>query len=73
MIYLIRARYISVIQNMENDFLSSLIKEKSCHCLPCDIGEEGIMKRVTKSDIVGKGSKIWHFRGDVIFEWPHIP
>ena len=28
------------------------------------------MKKVTNSDIGGRGSKIWHFCGDVIFKWP---
>ena len=31
---------------------------------------EGIMKKMTNEDIVGGGSKIWQFRGDVISEWP---
>ena len=30
---------------------------------------EGIMKKVTNDDIGGKGSKIWYFCGDIIFEW----
>ena len=28
------------------------------------------MKKVSNGDIGGGGSKIWHFYGDVIFEWP---
>ena len=31
-------------------------------------GGGGIMKKVTNGAIGGRGSKIWHFRGDVIFE-----
>ena len=27
------------------------------------------MKKVTNNSMGGGGSKIWHFRGDVIFEW----
>ena len=27
------------------------------------------MKKLTNGDIGGVGSKIWHFCGDVIFEW----
>ena len=30
------------------------------------------MKKVTDGDIGKKGSKIYHFCGDVIFEWPFI-
>ena len=49
-------------------------KEKVCHYWAGDMmgGEyKSIMKKVTKSDIGGGGgSKIWHFRGEVIFEWP---
>ena len=33
------------------------------------MGRGGIIKKVTKGDIGGGGSKIWHFRGGVIFEW----
>ena len=36
------------------------------------LGGGGIMKKVTNGDIVGRGSKIWHFHGGVIFEWPLI-
>ena len=44
-----------------------MIKEKVCHYLPGEMGGEGIMKKVTNG---GKGGpKIWHFRGDAIFEW----
>ena len=28
------------------------------------------MKKVTNNDIKGRGSKIWDFRDDAIFEWP---
>ena len=28
------------------------------------------MKKVTSGDIGTGWSKIWYFRGDVIFEWP---
>ena len=28
----------------------------------------GIMKKVTNDEIGGRGSKIWHFHGDVSFE-----
>ena len=41
-----------------------------CHYLPGGTGGRGILKRVTNGDIGGR-FKIWHFRGDVIFEWPH--
>ena len=27
-------------------------------------------KKVTNGDIGRKGSKIWHFLGDAIFQWP---
>ena len=40
---------------MYNYFLRSLIKEKVCHYLPGDMGGEGVMKKVTKSDIGGRG------------------
>ena len=30
------------------------------------------MKKATNSDIEGRGFKIWHFCGKVIFEWSHI-
>ena len=52
--YLIRASYISVMQEMLNYLLRSLIKENVCHYLPDDMGGGGIMKEVTNSDIVGK-------------------
>ena len=45
-----------------------MIKEKLYHYLPGDMGGGGIMKKVTNGD--GWGCKIWHFCGDVIFEWP---
>ena len=32
------------------------------------MGGGGIMKKVTNGDVWG--CKIWHFCGDVIFEWP---
>ena len=47
-----------------------MIKEKICHYLPGDMGGGVLMKKETNGDIGGKGSKIWHFHGDVIFEWP---
>ena len=47
-----------------------MIKEKVCHYLPGYIGGGGMMKKVTNGDIEGGGYKIWHFCGDVIFEWP---
>ena len=52
---------------MPNYFLKSLIKKTFCHYLPGDMEGGGIMKKVTNGD---GGSKIWHFRGDVIFEAP---
>ena len=33
-----------------------------------DEGEGGIMKKVANGDIRERGAKIWHFRGEVIFE-----
>ena len=47
-----------------------MIKGKVWHYLPGDMSGEGIMKKMTNEDIVGGGSKIWQFRGDVISEWP---
>ena len=52
---------------MPNYFLKSLIKKTFCHYLPGDMEGGGIMKKVTNGD---GGSRIWHFRGDVIFEAP---
>ena len=52
---------------MWNSCLKSLIKENVCHYLSGDMAGGGIMKKVTNGDIGGKGSKIWHFRGDVIY------
>ena len=52
---------------MPNYFLKSLIKKTFCHYLPGDMEGGGIMKKVTHGD---GGSRIWHFRGDVIFEAP---
>ena len=46
------------------------MKEKVCHYLSGDTGAGVIMKKVTNGDIGGRKSKIWHFRGDIIFEWP---
>ena len=48
------------------------VKTLACHSLPSDMGEEGIMKkkRLTMTQ-GGVGSKIWHFRCDVMFEWSH--
>ena len=40
---------------MYNYFLRSLIKEKVCHYLPGDMRGEGVMKKVTKGDIGGRG------------------
>ena len=36
--------------------------------LDVDAGEGGIMKKVTNGGIGEREAKIWHFRGDVIFE-----
>ena len=47
--------YISVVQDMQNCFLKSLIKEKVCHYLPGNMGGRGIMKKVTKIDIGDRG------------------
>ena len=46
-----------------------MIKDKVCYYLPGDMG--GTMKKVTNNDIgeEGGGAKIWHFCGEVIFEW----
>ena len=35
---------------------------------PGDIGGGGVMKKVTNGDTGRRGSKIWHFGGEVIFE-----
>ena len=49
-----------VIPNMKNYFLRSLITEEVCHYLSGNMGEGGIMKKVTNCDIGGRVSKIWH-------------
>ena len=46
--------YISYTKYV-NFFLRSLIKEKSCHYFPGDIGRRGIMKKVTSGDIGERG------------------
>ena len=47
------------------------MKERVCYSLPGDIEGEGIMKKVTNGNIGAEGGpKIWHFCGDIIFEWP---
>lgn len=55
---------------MQDYFLSPLIKKKLCHYLPGDMERRGIMAKVTNGDAGVGGSKIWQFRGDIIFEWP---
>lgn len=50
----------------------SLIKEKFVTICLVTKGGGGMMKKVTNGDIGVGGSKIWYFRGDVIFEWPLI-
>ena len=51
---------------MQNHFLRSLIKEN----VSWWHGGKGYNEKSDNGDIGGGGSKIWHFRGDIIFEWP---
>ena len=46
-----------------------MIKDKVCHYLHDNMEGEGTMKKVTNSNIGGRGSEMWHFRDDIIFEW----
>ena len=45
-----------------------LDQRKIFHYLPGDMGGGFIMKKVTNGDVGERGSKIWHFRGDVLNE-----
>ena len=46
-----------------------MIKEKVCHYLSGNIGGGSILKNVTNGATGERGSKIWCFCGDAIFEW----
>ena len=62
--------HISYTKYVKLFFKVFLIREKVCRCLPGDMKGGGIMKKVTNGDI--RGSKIWYFSSEVIFEMPQI-
>ena len=43
---------------------------KVCHYLPGDMRIRGYNEKVTNGNTGVGGFKMWHFCGDIIFEWP---